>query len=672
MNVADLRTLAVPVGLTLCLSTAMGASPPDVDCAAAGVACTGSVLDESPSFNNLSSGNIDAGTVVISSGSPTSYDTPQSVYAGFDRVAVGAIVVRNAQQWSIHHSLTVGLSGHGAFVVEDGSTVNVFHENDERFCPCPTTIGNSEGSSGVLTVRDGGFLNLFDGHPPPLRDSGELVVARGDFGSETTSGVLNVTTGGAVSAQFVTIARDTNAAGTVNVDGVSEDNVASTLSSRGRIVLADTLGAQAALNVSNDSRVTLSSSDYFELGELIIGPAGTGHVWVRKGGRIDITRPAGDPFALDPIGIVIGGTVMPDRFGAKTGTMTVVGPISAVAVGGDNGIEFLEVGRGLNPLVDAGSIAYGDLAVLNGGRVTLRNNDGISLGAIATSVLAEGEVTVSGEDSLLDTGQLLACGRSLGNAIGAVSVGEEALGGEGGTGSMMARDRGFIRAVEIVVGPKCVASGDGTYDGNTIVQGVLSPGVLTGTMTIGRDLTVRPGGIVRLQVNGLGLPDHDEIRADNIAFRAGSICQITLEAGIGLAELADIQMLFANPVDGTISGTTTVVVTDQLGSERAVARDVDLAEAGGCAAAIAGGEIEDICPCEGPADGSGEPWKNHRKYVVCVVHAVKDRVEQGIIDRTEAKEIISAAKKSDCGKKNGGSGSGGSGSGSSGSGGSGS
>ncbi|CAG9461882.1 unnamed protein product [Pedinophyceae sp. YPF-701] len=67
----------------------------------------------------------------------------------------------------------------------------------------------------------------------------------------------------------------------------------------------------------------------------------------------------------------------------------------------------------------------------------------------------------------------------------------------------------------------------------------------------------------------------------------------------------------------------------------------------------AGCSAFDLCPCA-PA----EPWKNHGKYVTCVVFHVHDLINDGIINEQEGDDIISTAAQTDCGKGNNGNGNG--------------
>jgi len=62
-----------------------------------------------------------------------------------------------------------------------------------------------------------------------------------------------------------------------------------------------------------------------------------------------------------------------------------------------------------------------------------------------------------------------------------------------------------------------------------------------------------------------------------------------------------------------------------------------------------GCSIDQLVPCEGPI--SGGTWKNHGQYVSAIAHVSKTFRQQGLISGRERGHIVSAAARSDCGKK---------------------
>ena len=59
--------------------------------------------------------------------------------------------------------------------------------------------------------------------------------------------------------------------------------------------------------------------------------------------------------------------------------------------------------------------------------------------------------------------------------------------------------------------------------------------------------------------------------------------------------------------------------------------------------------IRQLCPCE--VDADGEPWKNHGKYVRCVVDKVRSFRRHRLIDSAQGRIVRDAAKASECGER---------------------
>jgi len=59
--------------------------------------------------------------------------------------------------------------------------------------------------------------------------------------------------------------------------------------------------------------------------------------------------------------------------------------------------------------------------------------------------------------------------------------------------------------------------------------------------------------------------------------------------------------------------------------------------------------IDELVPCDGPA--SGGTWKNHGQYVSSVAHAAQRLAREGCLSPQQKGKIVSAAARSNCGKK---------------------
>jgi hypothetical protein len=65
--------------------------------------------------------------------------------------------------------------------------------------------------------------------------------------------------------------------------------------------------------------------------------------------------------------------------------------------------------------------------------------------------------------------------------------------------------------------------------------------------------------------------------------------------------------------------------------------------------ADAGAALEAACPCG--ADSQGASWKNHGKYVSCVVRFRNDLRKRGCLTAESQREIARCAARSTCGKE---------------------
>ena len=68
----------------------------------------------------------------------------------------------------------------------------------------------------------------------------------------------------------------------------------------------------------------------------------------------------------------------------------------------------------------------------------------------------------------------------------------------------------------------------------------------------------------------------------------------------------------------------------------------DVVDANGCS-------IAQLVPCIGPA--SGGTWENHGQYVSATVHVSTDFLNEGLITHADQKAIVTAAARSDCGRR---------------------
>ena len=73
-----------------------------------------------------------------------------------------------------------------------------------------------------------------------------------------------------------------------------------------------------------------------------------------------------------------------------------------------------------------------------------------------------------------------------------------------------------------------------------------------------------------------------------------------------------------------------------------------LAQPTECPADVAAA-LAEACPCD--TNGQGQSWKNHGKYVSCVVHYRNDLRKAGCLDDAAKRTIARCAARSTCGKE---------------------
>jgi len=92
-----------------------------------------------------------------------------------------------------------------------------------------------------------------------------------------------------------------------------------------------------------------------------------------------------------------------------------------------------------------------------------------------------------------------------------------------------------------------------------------------------------------------------------------------------------------------IGGPAHLFINDEDLDGVADREDQCAGTAGGEVVNAAGCSIDQICPCAGP-------WRNHQEYVSCVRQASMSFVRDGLIARSDARELTREAQRSSCGR----------------------
>lgn len=592
-----------------------------------GVTCEGDVSTWTHSAGtDLTVGKIDYGKLVADG---ATIDTV-AVWVSWYPNVVGHLEVKGGTNWTNDNNLSAGFEGIGTVDISGYGTVFTNNHSDvEGACPCPTQVGGGEGAEGTLIVRDQAVLNVIDGAGYGSSGgglNGELIVGH------SGAGTLSVQLGGEVYVNSLTLARANDSGGLDGASGqVTIDGPGSILVSETLVGMAERAGTMATMNVSNGGYLNVKGDPDDPAGyawqeaTLIVGEQGLGFLNVTGGGRVEIDRGGVGSTSGLPNGMMVGGTLMP---GPEPG----IGEVLVDGVGSRIDIS----GGSARILVGGGDNGTGRLEIRNGGVVELANT---AIPGDFTEVMlgdpygidTEASLLVDGTGSKLLAGDSVTCGRA-------------------GDATMRAKSGGEISASYIFVGANCVASGDGSYLGTMVVEsgGTLEPGNSPGNMTVGNNVEVESGGVLRLEVNGLSAAQYDTLSAGaDIIFNPGSVVEIIVDTNtVSLAQLSTLELVDAT----SITGTTEVVAIDTQGKELQRASIDDIEASGGITAPFSdSATMDDLCPCDGPAN-AGTAWKNHGKYVSCVAHAVGDLVRLGELDPSETGGIVSAAAQSSCGK----------------------
>lgn len=344
-------------------------------------------------------------------------------------------------------------------------------------------VGEGEQSSGALTIESGGLVDSGQGRiiGRDAGSSGTVTVTGSDStwlsgGSdliigEAGSGSLAIEAGGTVESAAATVADTEEAQGDVTVSGTNSawtpDSV--TIGDAGTGTVTVDAGASVA-NASNSiglrsgsqGSLTVSGagSEWASIGGARIGFNGTGELNVFDGGGVD-----------HQARVIIGGGVGSGGGASGEGSVEIAGDGSEWTIEGKR----LFVGASGD-----GSVHIAEGGTLIAPETRIGNRDG-----------AEGELTVTGSQSLLQVDDSITVGRS---GTGQLII------DDGGT--VTGQSGGAIGAQEGGNGTVSVAGSGSNWalDGELLVGG---PGG-NGTMAIAAGGTVSNNGIADIGLDGEG------------------------------------------------------------------------------------------------------------------------------------------------------------------------
>jgi T5SS/PEP-CTERM-associated repeat protein len=459
------------------------------------------------------------GTLIVRNGGAVT-----SVFSGIGGVGgVGtATITGTGSSWS-SGQLTVGSGGTGTLNITSGGTVT---SNAS-----PARIGEQANSTGTVTV---------DGTGSTWTLAGELDVARGGTGTLTitNAGVVNMTGSGRAS---IGVAAGSN--GTASVDGagsmwtlgganlnVGEDGTGGLTISNGGLVRDNdgTLGKNT--NATGTVTVDGTGSTWTNLGSVRVGDLGNGTLNILHGGTVT----AIDTLIAQQAGST-GLAVVDGTGGASTLQLS-----GNLFVGGDNGAPG---GNGVLRVLNGGIVNSNRLIVLSTGTleiganplITVTNPLGIEYDGGKLKTIAN--VTFSNNGSL-QAGGIILDSNGFTSTLSGVYSGFGGLNKVNPGTMVLTNTNTYLGATNINGGSLIVdgsitsttfvnsgglLGGTGTVFGTVFNSGVVSPGHSPGTLNIANSYVQNADGTLRIEIGGLAPPQHDLLTVGGAATLDGTL-----------------------------------------------------------------------------------------------------------------------------------------------------
>ncbi len=334
--------------------------------------------------------------LTLSALSPASAETID----GTDETIIGTGGGTQSSPWTISGDLIVGELGTGTLTIEDGGAVT----------DTGGYIGNSSGSSGVVTVTGGG--SIWD-------NTGDLVV--GNYGD----GTLTIEDEGEVDSSYGTIGLQWGSTGAVTVSGakssweITDDLFVGWFGS-GTLAITDggTVSDKSAyIGFLTASAATVSGagSEWTNTADLAVGYGGVGTLTIAAGGTVDVDGTFTVAQGSDAAGTVNIGAAATDaataagivdaatlEFGAGHGTLvfnhtdTDYFFDTAITINGTpSGNAIINHLSGITTLTADSSDFNGD-TYADGGTLYITGQLGGYEGTIGSSTGSDGTVVVKG------------------------------------------------------------------------------------------------------------------------------------------------------------------------------------------------------------------------------------------------------------------------------------
>jgi T5SS/PEP-CTERM-associated repeat protein len=445
--------------------------------------------------------------------------------------------------WSSSGGLAIGTAGSGTLAISIGGVVSTGSGG-------ALTVGLAHGTSGTVTVSDGGSTLLSNYTSDVVGGQGSGSLTLGPSGTVSVAGTLDfgAASGGSGTIVAAAIGATLSVGSALIIgdggSGIGTIAAGASASVSNGLMLGSQGGGTGALTVT-DEGTQLSVG-----GGEVIGGGGSGALVVQSGGAV----------------LLNSGSVVVGAEAGGSGTVTVTGSNATLGVG--NGLTI-------------GALGTGALVLLSGATI------GLAIGTLdlGTDLDASGTIAVSGAGSALT---LAADQAIVGDAgVGMLSVGAGALfadpggtmaigGSIGGSGTLAVAGS----AAQATVGSLVVGSaGDGT----------LSVGA-AGSVTTTQDITIAAGntslGLLSVSGAGARLADGGSLV---VGERGGGDLIVQSSGSVGVSA--------GSLVVGDATGSTGDV---QLGGSLAIGQGITVGNQGAgtldlqasAALALAGGTID--------------------------------------------------------------------------------
>ncbi|MEO5589176.1 MAG: hypothetical protein ABIS03_06295, partial [Gemmatimonadaceae bacterium] len=433
---------------------------------------------------------------------------------------LGEVLVSGGARWNNRARLTVGERGEGSLIISNGGVVSTRD----------TFIGNGRQKGSVVVDGEGS-----------LWDSGDVAVGF------TSPGSLDIRTGGSVNSTNVGIGLiGPNSSGNagVIVEGVSGDGTASTWLVTGTL----------AVGVRGLGLLGVADGAIVDCNELLVGTVGGGTGSAGVGGF----RATGERATLRVRSGVIGN--------GDTGSLAVIQGGLAQFTGG--------------PLV-IGAGAFGTLRIFRddqaeGSSPEVRFTDPTAVFSVGTGAGGIGSVTIDGGGLLTVTAPRMEIGatdfgvgevtiqgegrgvQSMLNVTGTLQIG----GPTGGQGVLTLVDNRLSVTGELKILSNGILQGTGRVaaSGGITCDGIISPGLSPGTLTIDANYEQTSSGTLKMEAAGLGAGQFDVLHLTGNATLGGTMEVTFLDGYLPKAgdALPFLQM------DGGLSGDFAQITFPQL------------------------------------------------------------------------------------------------------------